>query len=92
MIAMGVPLSMCAFATWNRHVKGHHSTRHNVVRLIFRMWRGYCCESCCRMRAIGVWWAKLRLLRGGGSGLGWESVGHACFILILLLRFGVMKT
>jgi len=33
MWMMGVPLSRSAFATWNGHVKRHHSTRYDAVRL-----------------------------------------------------------
>jgi hypothetical protein len=40
MWVMGMPLSRCTFATWKRHVSGHHSTRYGVVRLGLVLRRG----------------------------------------------------
>ena len=87
---MGIPLSRCAFATWNGHLSGHHSTRYGVVRLGLVLWRGCFCGPCCMMRATRVWWERLRLLYDRGLGIGIGDVLYVRFVLVRLLGRGFM--
>ena len=92
MWVVGVPLSICAFATWKEPVSGHHSNRYVIVRLGLVLRRGCFCGPCCRMRATGVWWVRVRLFCDCGHVMGIGDVLCVCSILVRLLRRGFMLT
>jgi hypothetical protein len=69
MWVVRVPLSSCAFVTWRGHVSGYHSTRYGVVRLGIVLRQGCFCGPCCRMRATGIRWVRVRLFCDCGLGM-----------------------
>jgi len=89
---MKIHLSRCAFVAWKGHASGHYSTRYGVVRLGIVLRRGCFCSPCCRMRATGVWWVRLRLLCDYGLRMGIGVVLCVRFVLVRLLGRGFMLT
>jgi hypothetical protein len=54
MWVMGVPMSRCAGATWNRHVYGNHFTRYVAVRVGLVMCRVCVCVCVGLVEECGI--------------------------------------
>ena len=60
--------------------------------LVLFFYGGFFCGPCCRMRATGVWWVRVRLFSDRGLGMEIGVVLIVRFVLVRLLGRGFMLT